>query len=961
MGKMGRTAAFAFASVVAIAACLSAASPLGGVVDGTTLDGDLASVSASPQGHTDIGYLGHPWMASVLAPAYAAGDAYVITDLGNMFKLDIERPPGINWTQVLLDKIAEETRRSRESVDDLRRDAQEDTNRVRDIINNYIQNNTILLDERSRQFEQFRTLTNMSISDMINRDSALNASINQLVQNIRQDTYMSTEAAVSAISSQVHFVNYDSPATIMTCTANACTTADIAPFMSVPSTITSYIIYDDPKWLAPSTYTVSPVHYNAQYFDEDTVTLKTIIADDRVRLFEGFTTYDYHTSNGREFYSKTGKTDNMKAGQGLPSTPSKYTNILVWGCYLSYYYCFKNDGTSWDWTRPPVYNTMTIETPVGYPYHVNMIAKESSPHIPPGPTFNPGDSLPNNMPGSTADHVVTSIQSGKIKTAYGIGQSASGDASRQARIYGAAQTPFDAAHLSSSTENVMRYGADELVVRGIGHSGALLGYLSTSTAKASLPVSQTTSTWPNCTNLPTCRPLTFAIGDYIPRGSPLNDVYASTLSGEVGGSWPVFISPQMRISTWGSHNALNGEYSASPQFIDRMHRQILVPTFESSPPASEAGKLYDIQGYVRIPFAPEEPMNVTHVSLRPSAASGILDLEGIGRAYIADSDNTPSNLYNINEREFEKMGLVNCSYGRPGMTSMNLYCDEIGNRLDRTTHEGLKMCVFMGSGSFKCATTLADVGEIILERPTFTPDGHARLPQLEGAYNSALDIPMVNGYSGFRLVIDGVALYTKYSDVRTDNYLFLSPPKHASVGKTSASPIHGAEASVTTSSYVVATRDGDMSIMAVVSATGTLGIVNEYYVNVRPPRPIIIDPLSVTMTITKNGVHYATEDIGINEHPAAAANSTLVDVPLVRGGLDQIATRSVSYDYPSFVFAGTTTVPVSAGDHVLFELTAKIEGEIDPWVPSQGTVSRTEGTSSADVSINAASIMMGVG
>ena len=60
------------------------------------------------------------------------------------------------------------------------------------------------------------------------------------------------------------------------------------------------------------------------------------------------------------------------------------------------------------------------------------------------------------------------------------------------------------------------------------------------------------------------------------------------------------------------------------------------------------------------------------------------------------------------------------------------------------------------------------------------------------------------------------------------------------------------------------------------------------------------------------------------------------------------------------MFAGTTTVPVAAGDHVLLELTAKIEGEIDEWTP-QGTMITTRGVSSADVAINAASIMMGVG
>ena len=70
---------------------------------------------------------------------------------------------------------------------------------------------------------------------------------------------------------------------------------------------------------------------------------------------------------------------------------------------------------------------------------------------------------------------------------------------------------------------------------------------------------------------------------------------------------------------------------------------------------------------------------------------------------------------------------------------------------------------------------------------------------------------------------------------------------------------------------------------------------------------------------------------------------------------------AVPHTLPSFVFAGTATVPVSAGDHILFELTAKIDGELQAWSPGTGTVQKTRGTSSADIAVNAASIMMGVG
>ena len=903
-----RIAAIAIAAALSAAACHSALSDGASDGGGAALDASIA-MPVLTQAPWDMDGAARPWAEPLLAPAYAAGhgDAYIITDLGNTFKLDIEQPPGINWTQVLLDRIRDAEERSRESVDDLRTEtrteAREAEARVRDIINNYIQNNTILLEERAKQFEQFATVTNMTISDMISRDMTLNASINELVQNIRHGSHSSTyltmlsrEAAVSAISSQVHYVSYDNPAIIMTCSGTACQRSNVGPIMDLEPGAAGYTVYDDPSWQLPSVYPVSPIHYGARYIDDNTLAVTTIPAD-YIRLYSERVLGVDHTA---------------------------------WGCYSSQFQYYCNSGLM----PVPTLADHIIDTQAGYPYHVSMVVRETAPHVAPG----------------------QSISSAK---------------------YGTATSPFGHGDIQSKLGRLeTKYDTSEMIGFGIGGRGALTKYFSTAASAPPMPVSGTTQTWPNCASLPVCDALAFAFGNFIPSASPLNSAMveaynelilparllacggnflciSSRENVPIADSWEVFISPQVHVTTWGPRNSLKGDYSPSPQFVDRLNREIVAPTPSEPAPASEAGRIYDVRSYIRIPFATETPMNVSHVSLRPLSVSP--DMEKVGRDYVADRANSAQNIYNIRGHELQKLGLVNCEPDAPAPT-----CDERRTGEGRSSAATWASCRLLGGGDAACSTTLADIGRIVSARMDFDPEFNVRLEYLEGVYSDALHVPLIHGYSGFRMVVDGVAVFTKYSDVRSDSTVFLSPPREAHVGKVSQSPIHAAGANVTTTAHVVAPRDGDMNILAVVSATGTIDITNEYYVNVRPPRPPVVDPLSVTMEITRNGAHYKTLGVGINEHPATAVNNTLVEIPLERGGMDHVATRSVSYDYPSFVFAGTANVPVSAGDHILFELTAKIDGEIDEWSPA-GTVQKTRGTSSAEIAINAASIMMGVG
>ena len=981
-------------AAIAIAACLSVA-PL------PSTGGAIAPTEVV-QGGDAAAYQGLTWPDVVLAPAYAQGDAYVITDLGNTFKLDIEQPPGINWTQVLLDRIAESEDRSRRSVDALRDDTRGVTDDIRRAIDDYIRNNTALLNDRERRFAEYTSTTNMTIASMISNDVALNASINQLARDIYMD--LDNEAAISGMSSQMRYVQYDNPARIMKCIGNVCGTDHIDAVMHLSSGTTAYHIYDDPSWPSPNEYTISSQHYGAMYTNPNTMTMQSIPGN-YIRLYDSYLSFGGGTAfiPGRNL-----------AGFFQMGTLDRYlgTKIMVWGCFTHAGVCNYDNRVL---MPPPTASTRTIDTPVGYPYHVNMISKETAPPVPIGinltaypPNLVPSDySGPRrpdiNNPGgyqASYDRDWTDLLFGypsRYQQQYGGMQTPFQHHSHDGRTYGPSnnrQHPsYDAWHtqfdrttlpgspgdgwgtLNPAATHALKYDTSELVGAGIGARGELLKYFRTGAATIAMPVSGTSQTWPNCASLPRCDDLSFAFGEHVPKGSEKNRPLGGYNARNVPDSWTVFISPQLRINTWDSHNTMQGTYSASPQFIDRMNKRILAPAFPTTPPSSEAGKLYDVRGYVRIPFAPETPMNVSHVSLRPS--SELLDTAKIGRDYMRATANTPSNIYNLDAGEIRRLGLANCELKsgqvecekREAVASdaacrgANAFAGLTGANSNRCRQQGSAadyawtQCRLTVSGG--TCTTLSEIGKVLVSRADFSPENNVGLSQLEGVYSGALYVPVVQGYSGFRLVIDGVGIFTYYKDVRADDSIFLSPPKSAGVDRIDASPIHAAAANVSTTAQVVASRDGTMNILAVVSATGSVDISNEYLTAIIPPPPPPRDPLSVTMKITKNGAHHETKGIGVNAQPATTINNTSVRVPQADGSTEVWAIRGVEYEYPSFVFAGTASVPVSAGDHVLFELTAHIDGEIDEWNPAPAAL-RTRGISSADIVINAASVMMGV-
>ena len=907
---------------------------------------------------------GNPTASFVLPPAYAqGGDAYVITDLGNTFKIERERPPEINWTRVLLERIGDAERRAIESDAKVRENASR-------IIQLFINNNERIINELRFNFSAYGSTIDSRIQNMIDDNDefneAINASIDRLEQEIRRDEQttvyqqiLDKEAAVSVISSQVHYVYNDQPANIMVCTADDCDMSKVKPFMAIPAG-SSYTVYNDPSWLPPNLHAISPLHHNARYTDGDTLTITTIPGN-QLRL--------HHIYLGLK-----GVGEPMISEREL-STVEPNMNFLVLSCTDQYspIYCSNEWGSVRNKYVPrATYLDRAIDLPAGFPYHVNMISKATEPLPPPGFNLTAGTRIPLKVPYCTTSDGTCELTASAIaewKKRFGtprmpfvfnetyttFSTAYNTDHLIEAGISGGESTPnrFDRYFSTTASGEVPGAGSTSINPR-------LDRYFAGVITPPGLPYSGTPQTWPNCEHLPTCFPMSFAFGEFVPRGSPLNTNITWSKAGiqitlpaysEIPDSWRVFLSPQLHIRTWSDHNTLQGTHTAVPQFIDRMNRQLLVPTFTagSSPPASEAGKLYDIRGYARIPFAPETPWNVSHVSLRPTAS--LLDADEIGREYIADTANTPANLYNIKSYEFEGMGLANCE-----VESQDVVCDR------RTTNpvtldREWRPCTLLRGGSSGCATH-SDIGEIVAGRADFEPEANAMLPQLEGVYRDALYVPLVQGYSGFRLVIDDIAVFTEYKDIRSNDHIFLSPKKSANVGRSSIFPIHHAEANVTVTSQAVAPRDGDMNILAVVSATGTLDLRNEYTMRDPPPPPVprAFDPLSAFVDITINGEHYATRSLGINEYPSVGTNNTRVE-----DGDTTVVTRRVLYEYPSFVFAGTSSVPVSAGDHVLFELTAKIAGDIDSWSPTTGTLVGTKGLTSARISIDAASIMMGVG
>ena len=803
----------------------------------------------------------------------AAREAYLITDLGNIFPVDVAPP---NMTRIMLGLLDEHENVTREHVERIR----------------------MYVDERDIRINA--TFVNMAEA-ILNATDAIRDADADMAETERErllaESRKSAMASVAALTAQIRFVNYDEPAKIVVHRGTTHTIGEFKPFTTLPSDARKFIIYDDPSWLLPDRHIIPPIHSKAYASAGGNVSLSAMPGG-WLPIYAG--------------HPYSGPASLWSFGCNCPSG------------YLQHPF--------------PSASTKTIRMPSDYPYEVYLHKVHSNMAQPPaGPTWQE-----LGTPGRAAE-------TGFHRFAFD--------------TFAVPDSDFDA---GVNAYEVLEYGvAGQTPSSKVSVLNRYLGNNLHTPASASWPVGGTAQTWPNCGRISPCPTINFAFQDGGADVAFATHNGTAVMDGRNGagtGAWlmprmqyadvsrQVMMLPQIRMDVWGEHNTLSGSYSAGFQFADRINKRIVPVT---SPPDGLGGALYDVRAYVRVPFVNAEPMNVSYVSLRPVAAT--LDLDQIGRDHMAANAGGHANRYGLYFYELSTLGLANCAPTDDG--GDDLRCDKL--IVDESTTERLwGECRFLSAPL--CATH-AEIGEAISSRPGYRPAVNTHLPYLEGVYANAMHIPLASGHDGVRMVIDGVSVFLGYDDIMGGTNIHLSTPRVSHFSETVGTEIRHGEATATTSAYAVATATGNMKVVSVVSATGQLELRNVYDIRAdrmfwdcaTPPRPY--DPLGAVLHVYVNGSPdpIRSVDLGLNEQPEED-----MSVSCTPGTSMWTVTRSAGYSYPSFVFAGSTSVPVKAGDHVLFVLETTIGGDIDGWSPPPPlSPFKTTGSYAAEVEIRAASMI----
>ncbi len=248
-------------------------------------------------------------------------------------------------------------------------------------------------------------------------------------------------------------------------------------------------------------------------------------------------------------------------------------------------------------------------------------------------------------------------------------------------------------------------------------------------------------------------------------------------------------------------------------------------------------------------------------------------------------------------------------------------------------------------------------GDIIVD--SIHLDEKLALPYLNGTYSrgESMYVPIIPQYKRIDMTINGTETSLEYKDILGGTSIRLAGPSTTTLITKSQDPIREAGATTSTNTYSIATADGMMKAVFTQTANGNVWIKNSYMIRDPPPPPLpaLLDPLDATVNIYVNGERKKTINLGINADPDASKDAKSKDV----GGRfnKKLVTRTVNYDYSSFVFSGNAQIPVEAGDFVEFHVITRILGEIDRYTPPAGKIIEEDwGESRATVNIESASI-----
>ena len=227
------------------------------------------------------------------------------------------------------------------------------------------------------------------------------------------------------------------------------------------------------------------------------------------------------------------------------------------------------------------------------------------------------------------------------------------------------------------------------------------------------------------------------------------------------------------------------------------------------------------------------------------------------------------------------------------------------------------------------------------------------IPYLDGRYTSGdtIHVPIIPGHKRINLEINGIQAVLEYSNILGGTGIRIAAPATSTISQNSpGSPIHSVTAVAGTVAYSIATGDGTLKAIISETVSGEIKIANTYNLQripPPPPRPPNNDPLSGNVDIHVNGVLVKQITLGVNPNPAFT--------PISIGGLRVL--QGVTYSYPDYVFSGSVSVPVQAGDFVEFYVYGLIHGEIIPYdTPSGFTILSSSGVASASVNIRSAYI-----
>lgn len=245
------------------------------------------------------------------------------------------------------------------------------------------------------------------------------------------------------------------------------------------------------------------------------------------------------------------------------------------------------------------------------------------------------------------------------------------------------------------------------------------------------------------------------------------------------------------------------------------------------------------------------------------------------------------------------------------------------------------------------------VGNVTVDKTHL--DNALPLPYIDGSYSTGerIRVPIIPGYREINMVINGVQVLTRISDVLGGTGLKVVEQDSSTITKyDSRSLVSAVSATAGSVAYVVSTAEGVVTTSITATISGSSEIENHAYFTSPPPLPPAPpprDPLKAYVETYRNGKFVSRQEIYFNANPVIENRSA---------GSTSYSSVIAKYSYPQTVVSGVVTTQVMPGDMVEFYLYANIyaEGPVPP-IPSGYIFQNYAGKGTATASIHSGSIL----